>query len=657
MNKEIPPRTPEVCYEHKSNPIDAYIRGKSAEEVDAYLKGLSTEEIDAWLCSELEENANPVSSSPVTPQTPPFSRQLVAEDSSQAPDTDCETTKADQDPPIENAAAQKDESRQGQKKKAHPSYVVQDQSQSNESDDQKGKNHRIKEVPARTKRLKQVPEQEGESESACLTDSEEQLDPAIYNSIIRKFGPPFFDDRHGYRLNQPFFARLWGVKRLAFYDRASEDYYSYNEENGCFERLRVEKVCGMIRDDIIAEALRRDHGDIAAKLNVGLQRSIADLVKTDNAVCKEDFFALDASSDPVIHVGNGMVCLTDSGICLHPFDPKYKSRNQIPISYNPQARCERFLKELLQPMMSSEDSDLLQRYAGLILIKGNRAQKILLLIGKGGAGKGTLLGVFLRVIGRKNAVQLRVSKLNERFEQARVIGKLLVHVAEATEDFLNQDGAEVVKSLCGHDSLDAERKHVHEPMAFEGRYPIIIISNEQLRVRLAGDEEAWDRRLEIILCPNARPAGAPIVDNFDQLLVREEGEGILAWMIEGARKHWEELRDHRGFSSTAVQRGRVKELLARSKAIETFVQTQIQKDSKSNVTVGELYEAYAHYCISKDWTPTTERKFEDASQHLILRHWGTPKSHSLERDNKNKRGYRGIALAASDSKAPDYEWD
>jgi len=238
-----------------------------------------------------------------------------------------------------------------------------------------------------------------------------------------------------------------------------------------------------------------------------------------------------------------------------------------------------------------------------------------------------------------------------------LIGKLLVHVVEATEDFLNQDGAEVVKSLCGHDSMDAEKKHVNEPLAFEGRYPIVIISNEQLRVRLAGDEEAWERRFVIIVCPQARPDDAEIIDNFDEALVREEGEGILAWMIEGAQKHWEELRTHRGFSVTPTQRARVTELLARSKAIETFVQTQIQKDPKRNVTVGELYDAYARYCVSKEWTPTTERKFEEASQHLILRHWGTPKSHSLERNKKGKRGYWGIALVKPLETASDVETD
>jgi hypothetical protein len=128
-------------------------------------------------------------------------------------------------------------------------------------------------------------------------------------------------------------------------------------------------------------------------------------------------------------------------------------------------------------------------------------------------------------------------------------------------------------------------------------------------------------------------------------------------MIEGARKHWKELRAHQGFSTTPTQKARVTELLARSKAIETFVQTEIRKDSNRNVTVGELYDAYARYCVSKEWTPTTERKFEEASQHLILRHWGIPKSHSLERNKKSKRGYRGIALVRPPETTSESETD
>jgi len=479
----------------------------------------------------------------------------------------------------------------------------------------------------------------------------------IQSSDALTFQIPFFGERQSYRISHPFFARLWGTKRLSFYDRASGDFYCYNEETGCFDRLRLDEVCGMIRDDIVEKGLVHKRADIASKVNISLCRSIAELIKTDSCVCRTDFFAFDPISDPVIHVANGMVSFEGEEVCLRPFSPKYRSRNFIPIAYNPKARCERFLKELLEPMMSLEDIELLQRYAGLILLRGNRAQKALLLVGKGGTGKGTVLGIFILILGRKNTIQLRVDKLRERFETSRVIGKLLVHVNEATEDFLNQDGAEVIKSLTGHDRMEGEKKHVQEAVELDGRYPLIVVSNEQIRVRISGDEESWTRRLVIITCPRARAAEAPVINNFDQVLVNEEGEGILAWMIEGARKHWKELRENKGLSTTATQNARAEDLIARSKSVETFVQTQIERASDSDVTGAELYNAYTKYCISRKWTPVAEQRFEQSSRHLILRYWGVYKNNHIKRYGKDQRGYPEIALKETvPPEIPQYEW-
>jgi hypothetical protein len=65
----------------------------------------------------------------------------------------------------------------------------------------------------------------------------------------------------------------------------------------------------------------------------------------------------------------------------------------IPFQYDPAAGCDRFVNKLLRPVLSPEDIELLQRYCGVILIGGNRAQKILLLLDQGGTGKGTLVNI------------------------------------------------------------------------------------------------------------------------------------------------------------------------------------------------------------------------------------------------------------------------
>jgi hypothetical protein len=74
---------------------------------------------------------------------------------------------------------------------------------------------------------------------------------------------------------------------------------------------------------------------------------------------------------------------------------------------------------------------------------------------------------------------LRVDQLKQRFETSRLIGKMLLTVIEAPADFLNQDGAEIVKALVGHDEMKGERKNVNESLRVQGRYPIVVTSNER----------------------------------------------------------------------------------------------------------------------------------------------------------------------------------
>lgn len=164
--------------------------------------------------------------------------------------------------------------------------------------------------------------------------------------------------------------------------------------------------------------------------------STLELIKADWEVCQTNFFAPDLLAPPVIHAANGMVCI-ENGVILRPFDPKFRSRNQIPIDCVQGASCVSFKSDLLEPVLSADDIDLLQRYCGLILIGENRAQKILMMIGGGGTSKGTITRLITLIIKRANVVQLRVDQLKGRFETVRVVGKLLLNVVEATANYFN----------------------------------------------------------------------------------------------------------------------------------------------------------------------------------------------------------------------------
>jgi P4 family phage/plasmid primase-like protien len=471
----------------------------------------------------------------------------------------------------------------------------------------------------------------------------------VYNDLFTAFGDPFVKTQRSFTINQPFFARLWGFKRLAFYERTAEDFYAYNQLNGLFERLRSEEVKGLIRSDLIAEGSSRGFQTIATKINSGLLDSILALIKADEQVCKTNFFAFDLLAPPVIHAANGMLCIEGDRVVLRDFDPLYRSRNQIPIDYVTGASCVHYITDLLEPILNAEDRDLLQRYCGLILIGGNRAQKILMMLGGGGTSKGTITRLIALVIGRRNILQLRVDQLTGRFETARLVGKLLLNVVEATANYLNRDGAEVVKALCGHDPMEGEKKYQTDPISFDGTFPIIVTSNEAVNVRLAGDETAQARRIAIIQFPDARPADAPVIDHYEQVLYDEESEGIFAWMIEGVLKHWKELQQKKGFQLSAAQKKRVDELIGRSKSIETFVTTQLEEWPTADVTTEELYDGYCAFCAANNWMPFVEQRFEEQSRYLILRTFNITKRTDIQRPNAkgkmtNRRGYSELRI-------------
>jgi putative DNA primase/helicase len=477
------------------------------------------------------------------------------------------------------------------------------------------------------------------------------FDPqAAYAQMLDELGEPFIKTQRSYSINQSLFARLFGIRRLAFWDIKSQDYYAYTTKTGAYDRLYQEEVLKLIKADIFAEATQCGVPTVGSKVNASLLKSIAELIRSDELASRKDFFARSPRDLPVIHAANGMFRLEEDGaFSRHKFSPEFRSRNPIGIEYDKNAQAPKFKSQLLEGL-SAEDKETLQRYYGLVLIGGNRAQKLLMLLGKGGTGKGTIVRLGNLVIGRSNIGQLRVGEIDGRFESYRLLGKLLLTVVEATYDCLQKSGAEIIKALVGHDPMDAEKKNVAAPISFDGNFPIIYVSNEDPNIRLSGDESAWERRLVPLLFPKERPSGSKIVDNYEEVIFEEEARGVFAWMMEGAIRHWKELINGEDFARTDVQKRRVQEIIARSKSVLSFVLDGLKASlTTGDLTTDELYDGYVSFCNNNRWHSYPERKFAEIVRPLILQHFGVSQSHDVVRPKPNGktatlRGYRGLEL-------------
>jgi putative DNA primase/helicase len=158
-----------------------------------------------------------------------------------------------------------------------------------------------------------------------------------------------------------------------------------------------------------------------------------------------------------IHLANGVFSFEKEGELL-PFSPAFVSRNRSPIVFDENAKCERFLNELIYPAVRLDDAVLIQKYAGLSLLGVNLIQRMLVLDGESARGKTQLANVIQAVVGRKNVTQLRTKWLGERFETYRFLKKTLLVGVDAEPDFLSTKGASVLKGLVGGDWFDAEQK-------------------------------------------------------------------------------------------------------------------------------------------------------------------------------------------------------
>jgi len=350
-----------------------------------------------------------------------------------------------------------------------------------------------------------------------------------------------------------------------------------------------------------------------------------------------EFFANDLTK--FIPCANGMLRLADKQ--LLPFSPSYRRRNKLAVPFAPTAKCPLFLETLLLPALGADEIDLLQRWCGLALVGENIAQNLLILTGTARGGKGTFVRVLTGIIGQANLASLRTQLLGERFELGRCLGKTLLYGADVPEDFLNQRGASVLKSLTGADPITLEFKNSNESPSITCRFNVIVTCNSRLTVRLEGDTEAWRRRLRII--EYRKPPPACIIADLDKQILETEAAGVLNWMLAGLDK----LRaDGWQLTLTAAQQAVVDNLLLESEGHAVFVRECVVRADGQELTVPDCFAAYVEFCTGRGWTALTKNKFGAVIGDVLVRQFGVTTRHDIpDERGKPQRGWRGVALA------------
>lgn len=449
-------------------------------------------------------------------------------------------------------------------------------------------------------------------------------------------------------LNERFFSAVLTDEsndvNPAVFDQDENWWYFYEPSLGFYSQVRgevlQEQLCALmceLANYCEKNKLPIDVMPLRYKLQkTGLLSSVVTKA-TGTRPVRSDWWKRPAGRVPV---KNGIYSIEDQ--MLYPHGPQWPYRGVIAVNYDPEARCPRWLELVERALPDKEDQQLLQLLFGMLLIGTNPAQIMAILHGLPQSGKGVIARIMSSLVGRENTGTLRTDHLDGRFEMGRIRHKTLLYAPDVNQNFMNTQGAHLLKAITGEDPISPEYKNSNATPPAEAIPGLPIITcNSRLRIRFEGDKEAWRRRLVVIYFGVEVPAEDRI-DHFSDVLIQTEGSGILNWSLEGYG-----IYKNAGcrFTLTGKQLKERDELLDESESYMVFAREGVSENNGSQVTSNDAWTAYVQFCSDRGWAPVPTRTFQIGFNLAVEDLYQIGRSNDLlDRRQNTCRGWYGLKL-------------
>lgn len=337
---------------------------------------------------------------------------------------------------------------------------------------------------------------------------------------------------------------------------------------------------------------------------------------------------------------------------LKPATPDYALDFVLPFDYDPGATCPNIRHWLLNTVDGDQETVELLRAWLAALLRGIHLQRFLLLLGRGGTGKGTFQRLVETVLGAGNVAVSSLRNLEEnRFETAKLLGKQLCMINEAGR---HGGALNMLKAITGGDSLPIEKKHVQQSGSFVFTGGVLMASNEDLQ---SSDSTSGLERRRVMVRLSRTASQEERADwvrrGGEEAVLHAEIPGLVNWCLglpdKEIRRRFEKL----------PQRVKDDNLLGlaagNSVADWLLAETEFDPDAIAQIGVYHtrkdagyttfdnadvwLYPSYHRYCYQTGRArPVSARKFKDTvvdiSEHLghivIARRDPRSRAHSIQ---------------------------
>lgn len=211
--------------------------------------------------------------------------------------------------------------------------------------------------------------------------------------------------------------------------------------------------------DLKREIQNLIHGDEEIQINVskGIIESVADVLKNE-IYAESHTWNIDQNS---INVKNGELVFEDGQWNLQEHCRESYRTTQIPVNYDPEAHCPRFVQFLGEIFKGDVDgTDKVQAITemmGYTLMNHSKRERFILLIGSGANGKSVIMEVVRSLLGSSNVVAVQPSQLSNRFQRAHLHMKMANLVTEIAEGGEIADAE--LKAITSGELMTAEHKN------------------------------------------------------------------------------------------------------------------------------------------------------------------------------------------------------
>ena len=310
-----------------------------------------------------------------------------------------------------------------------------------------------------------------------------------------------------------------------------------------------------------------------------------------------------------ISMSNGRVdmgrLMADEEDVLLPHSADWFSAVHVPYTFDPMAQCPRWLEFLNKSLEGdTQRLNLLQEWAGYLLLPTTDHQKFMIFEGEGANGKSVCCAGLEAILGQENCSHTQLEDFGgNRFATYQTLGKLLNICADASEVDRQSEG--LLKSFTSGDKTSFEDKgkslEYHAPTA---RLMIACNNRPRFTDRSTG---IWRRVLLIPWRVTVKPQDQVLgMDKPQWWGNTNELPGMFMWAVFGLAR----LREQGEFTASDVMNASMVDYQLEANPAKQFIVDHfIESVDAMPVKRDFVYLQYKGWAIKSGYRPLSARQF------------------------------------------------